>query len=243
MRVRLLAAVVGLAGASTALMGVVPAGAGPSGDQGTFCEGVVDVSLLFNKIEEEPTPKQQDKITGYLDTIEQNAPDEVAEPVGVAVAGVREGNFDDPAVGAAIVAVDQWVADNCGYQVVDVTGRDYEFEGIPRSLETGITLFKFTNEGAELHEIALARIKGDESVHELLELPEEEAEGKVQPLGSAFASPGQSDFAYVNLKKAGNYAAVCFIPVGSTDEAAAESAEGPPHAVEGMATDFTVKKG
>jgi hypothetical protein len=242
MRVRLLAAVVGLAGLSTALIGAAPAGAGPSGDQDAFCEGVADVSLLFNKIEDEPTPKQQRKIAGHLDTIEQNAPAEVADQVGVAVTGTREGNFDDPAVGAAVVAVDQWVADNCGYQVVEVALSDYAFEGIPESLESGITLFRLTNEGAELHELVIGRIKGDESIDELLELPEDEAEGKVQFLGGGFAAQGESDFAYVNLKKAGTYAGVCFLPVGATSEEAIETADGPPHFAEGMVAEFTVEK-
>lgn len=242
MRVRMLAAVVGLAGLSTALMGAIPAGAGPSGDQDAFCKGVVDISLLFNKIEEEPTPKQQEKIGGYLDTIQENAPAELAEPVGVAATAVESGNFEDPAVADAINTIDIWVADNCGYEVVDVTATEYQFEGIPESLDTGVTLFRFTNEGAELHEIGIARIKGDESVEEILELPEEEADSKVTFVGANFAAQGETTILYTKLKKAGTYGAVCFLPVGSTSEEAAETADGPPHFVEGMFAEFEVEK-
>jgi hypothetical protein len=238
----MLAAVVGLAGLSTALMGAIPAGAGPSGDQDAFCKGVVDISLLFNKIEEEPTPKQQEKIGGYLDTIQENAPAELAEPVGVAATAVESGNFEDPAVADAINTIDIWVADNCGYEVVDVTATEYQFEGIPESLDTGVTLFRFTNEGAELHEIGIARIKGDESVEEILELPEEEADSKVTFVGANFAAQGETTILYTKLKKAGTYGAVCFLPVGSTSEEAAETADGPPHFVEGMFAEFEVEK-
>ena len=243
MRVRMLVAVAGLVCLSTALMGVTPAGAGSSGGKNTFCKGVVDVSLLFNQIEgDQPSSAQQKKITRLLEKIERNAPAELAAQVGVAVAGTRAGNFEDPAVGAAIVAIDQWVADNCGYPVVQVTGRDYAFEGIPKSVKSGITLFRFANAGAEVHEVTISRIKGKESLHDLLALPEREAERKVQFLGGAFASQGQIDFAYVNLDRPGRYAAVCFLPVGSTDEAATETANGAPHATEGMATEFKVTK-
>ena len=242
MRVRMLAAVVGLAGVSTALMGAIPAGAGPSGDQDAFCKGVVDVSLLFNKIEDEPTAKQQQKLDSYLDTIEENAPAELADQVQTAVTGAREGNFEDPNVNAAVTAVDEWVAENCGYTVVDVTAADFTFEGIPESLDTGVTLFRFTNEGAELHEIGIARIKGDESVEEILELPEEEADSKVQFVGGSFAAQGETRFLYTKLKKAGTYGAVCFLPVGSTSEEAIETADGPPHFAEGMFAEFEVEK-
>ena len=242
MRVRLLAAVVGLAGLSTALIGVAPAGAGPSGGQDAFCKGVVDVSLLFNKIEEEPTTKQQRKLDGYFGTIEENAPAELADPVSVAVDATRSGNFEDPGVEEAVTTVDLWVADNCGYEVVDVTATEYEFEGIPSSLSTGVTLFRFTNEGAELHELAVARIKGDESLAEILELPDREQESKIQFVTHGFAAQGQTSIAYAKLGKTGTYGAVCFLPVGATTEEAIETTEGPPHVAEGMTAEFEVEK-
>jgi Asp-tRNA(Asn)/Glu-tRNA(Gln) amidotransferase A subunit family amidase len=241
MRVRVPAAVVGLVGLATAFMGVVPAGAGPSGDQDAFCKGVVDISLLFNKIEEEPTAKQQQKIGQYLETIQQNAPAELAEPVGVAATAVESGNFEDPAVEEAITTIDTWVADNCGYEVVDVTATEYAFDGIPETLDTGVVLFRFTNEGAELHELGVARIKGDESVEEILELPEREQEDKVQFVTHGFAAQGQTSVAYAKLK-AGTYGAVCFLPVGSTTEEAIETADGAPHHAEGMYAQFEATK-
>lgn len=243
MRVRLLAAVVGLVGLSTALVGVAPAAAGPSGDQDTFCKGVVDLSLLFNSIDEEPTAKQQRKIDRLIGQIEDNAPPALVEPVSVATEAVRTGNFDDPAVEEAISTVDIWVADNCGYEVIDVTAREYQFEGIPETVEAGTTLFRFTNEGAELHELSVARIKGDESLEEILELPERQQESKVQFVTHGFAAQGQTSVAYAKLGKAGTYGAVCFIPVGATTEEAVETTDGPPHVMEGMFAEFEVTEG
>ncbi len=40
------------------------------------------------------------------------------------------------------------------------------------------------------------------------------------------------------LKKTGNYAALCFIPVGTTSEET--EGTGPPHFTEGMAAEFEV---
>ncbi|MGH8982318.1 MAG: hypothetical protein ACRDY6_00370 [Acidimicrobiia bacterium] len=242
MRVRMLVAVAGLVGLSTALMGATPAGAGPSGDEETFCEAVVDISVLFNRVEEEPTPKQQRKIDRLLGQIEENTPSELAQPVSVAAEAVRTGNFDDPAVQEAISTIDTWVADNCGYEVVDVTATEYQFEGIPEALEAGTTLFRFTNEGAELHDIGIARIKGDESIEEILALPEEEAQEKAPLVAFGFATQGQTSIVYTKLTKAGTYGAACFVPVGATSPETAETAEGPPHFMEGMTAEFEVTK-
>jgi len=241
MRVRMLVAVAGLAGLSTALMGVTPAGAGPSGDEETFCESVVDISVLFSRIEDEPTPKQQRKIDRLLGQIEENAPSELAEPVSVAVESVRTENFDDPAL-QAMSTIDTWVADNCGYEVVDVTATEYQFEGIPETFEAGTTLFRLTNEGAELHDIGIARIKGDESVEEILALPEEEAQEKAPAVAFGFAEQGQTSIVYAKLTKAGTYGVACFVPVGATSPEAAETADGPPHHAEGMTAEFEVTK-
>jgi hypothetical protein len=242
MRVRLFGTLVGLVGLSTALMGVVPAGAGASGSDKTFCKAVVKISLFFNTIEEEPSEKQLARIEELLEPVEENAPADIAEAVDTAVAGVRSGDFESDEVGEAGNTVDQWVVDNCGYEVVQVTARDYEFEGIPETLKTGTVLFEFTNEGAELHEIGVVRIKGDESVEEVLELPEDEAEGKIQEVGFGFAAPGETSVAYLKLKKPGTYGAACFIPVGSTSFEEAETADGPPHFTEGMFAEFEVEK-
>lgn len=242
MRARRLGTIIGIVGLSTALMGVSAAGAGPSGSDKKFCKAVVKTAITFNQIEEEPTAAQLDKIERLLTRVGDNAPDEVADAADTAVTALRddpEAAFGDPAVVAAISEVDAWVVDNCGYEVVQVTGLDYEFEGIPDTLDTGLVLFEFTNEGDELHEIGIARLKGDITLEEALE---EEGDENIEFVGGTFAAQGETSVAYVRFKKAGTYGAACFIPVGSTDHEAAETADGPPHAVEGMAAEFEVKK-
>jgi hypothetical protein len=223
-------------------IGVVASPARAQSNEPRFCKAVADLSLLFNKIDDEPTRAQQRTIARLLTRAEQNAPSSVAEAMGTAADAVRENNFETPEVQAAVNTIDTWVAENCDFPVTDVVGRDYSFGGIPDSLERGINIFKFTNEGAELHELFVMRIKGDETLDELLALPEEEADKKVAVVGGTFAEQGATTYAYLDLAKPGRYAAVCFLPVGSTDPAAAESAEGPPHFAEGMATEFTVTR-
>ena len=68
------------------------------------------------------------------------------------------------------------MADNCGYQVIDVTATDYAFDGIPADAEAGKTLIRITNDGTEYHEVVLQRVHEGEtrSVEEILALPEEE---------------------------------------------------------------------
>jgi len=210
-------------------------------DEDAFCKAIVDTSLVFNQVEDEPTPKQEKQITKLTKRVEQNAPAELADTVTTVLDAVRTGNFEDPAAGAAITAIDEYVASNCGYPVSDVIGRDYSFEGIPSSVDSGINVFSFTNEGAELHEMVVARIKGDETVEEILDLPEQQVNKKVQFLGGTFAEQGGTSYLYADLKKPGRYVAVCFLPVGSTDSQAIETAEGPPHAAEGMVAEFEVQ--
>jgi hypothetical protein len=59
--------------------------------------------------------------------------------------------------------------------------------------------------------------------------------------GGVAVCGGATSFLYTELKKPGRYAAVCFLPVGSTDQQALETADGPPHASEGMVAEFEVE--
>jgi hypothetical protein len=114
--------------------------------------------------------------------------------------------------------------------------------------EAGPVSFDLSNEGKELHELVLVK-KNDsttETFDQLLELPEEQAQKKTTTVASAFAEPGGTDYAVVDLEP-GEYLAVCFIPVGFTPEAAAAAEtsgtepSGPPHFTEGMRAEFTVE--
>ena len=75
----------------------------------------------------------------------------------------------------------------------------------------------------------------DLSWDELLKLPDDEAESKTEFKGEAFAAAGDSSKTLASLD-AGDYAMVCFLPIGSPDVE-----DGPPHFTEGMVHEFTVE--
>jgi hypothetical protein len=132
-------------------------------------------------------------------------------------------------VGAAATGSCETVA------TLDVTGVDFAFEGLPEQLEAGRIGIDFTNGTTtdEEHEmLVLQRIgDSDDSVDELLELPEEELFSKVAPVAVTYADQaGGTHHALVDLE-AGDYIAICMIPTAG---------EGPPHALNGMVTEFTV---
>ncbi len=185
-----------------------------------------------------------------LDAALSTAPDEIAPDVETLVGLVRDGfeSGDDPSSDpeymAADESIDVYVADSCGYETVEVSAVDYSFQNLPATLDAGRTTFAFTNDGEEIHEMVVVRINDDvtETLEELLALPEEEALTKVQFAGVMFSAQGGTDTETIEMAP-GRYAALCFIPVGTTDMSALESEEapsGPPHFTAGMQAEFTV---
>jgi hypothetical protein len=135
----------------------------------------------------------------------------------------------DAEVGEAVLASCDTVAD------LEVRGIDFAFEGIPDQIDAGRVSIEFTNgtADAEPHEMfVMRRLDGaDETVAELLEMPEEELFGKVAPAAVAYADDaGGTNVALVDLEP-GAYIAICMIPTGG---------DGAPHAVNGMVDEFTV---
>jgi hypothetical protein len=120
---------------------------------------------------------------------------------------------------------------------LDVRGIDYGFEGLPTEVDAGRVAIRFTNETEhdEAHEMVLfRRLPGtDETVEELLALPEEEAMAKMAMAGVVFAdAPGSEAIAMLDLE-AGDYIALCFIPTGGGED-------GPPHFTSGMVAELSV---
>lgn len=135
----------------------------------------------------------------------------------------------DAEIGEAVLASCDTVAD------LDVTGIDFAFEGIPDEIDAGRVVIEFTNgtDDAEPHEMfVMKRVEGaDETVTELLEMPEEELFGKVIPTAVAYADDaGGTNVALVDLEP-GSYIAICMIPTDG---------DGAPHAINGMVDEFTV---
>jgi hypothetical protein len=229
-----------------------------SADPAEFCEAAVDVEAAFGtgpQIDfETATPEQLQAaleefgttVEPLLARVEETAPEEIAGDVETAASMAREAittgdtaALDGPEFQEADAAMDEYMLAECGYEQVESVGVDFAYEGIPATVPAGTTAITFTNEGEELHEIGLARINDDVtlSVEELLALPEEQAMTMVTFTGGAFAEPGASDTTFLGLEP-GRYAAVCFIPEGTTHDT---EGSGPPHFALGMLAEFTVE--
>lgn len=135
-------------------------------------------------------------------------------------------------------------------ETLEVTGVEYAYEGLDAEVEAGTEL-TFANGGQEVHELVLMRIDDDEtrSIEELLQLPEEEAMQSVSMIGVSVAAPGEDGEIMegeLTVADAGRYAAICFIPVGTTEmpdgpPGEGEEPSGPPHFTQGMVQEFTVQ--
>lgn len=135
---------------------------------------------------------------------------------------------------------------------------DYAFTGLPSTVAPGTRLSVVNDAEAELHELVAFRLPEDEqrSVADLAQLPPDELLGVLgEPATVLLAAPGGPQIAAVGdgtLTEPGRYAIMCFIPTGADPQgyldAAAESDEGPPqveggppHIVNGMHAELTVR--
>lgn len=235
----------------------------------TFCADVVRANSLDPDIPEEAPEEEQMRLgqeffqREYLPLIKKiqagappaarTATDEITrffEEKGTAA-------FEDDAFVGAALRANTAAAAACGASETAVTAVDYSFQGLPATLEAGRRHFRFNNTGKELHEMLLLRKKPTttESFDEIIALGAEDqaaAEAKVDEAGGTFAFPASApgrpaddSSVFVDLTP-GEYAAVCFIPVGLTPEAAqaaeesGEEPQGPPHVTQGMKVEFTV---
>ena len=225
---------------------------GPDGtDVAAYCEAVLaietthDPDIDFESASPEGIaavlrPYAQ-ALSELVDDAVAVAPDEIAADAAVAAGAIDEvaatgdpSVLDDPAFEAANARIHAFDRGNCGWNVEEVAATEYAFDGLPDELPAGPTSFELANDGAELHELVLVRINDGvtQTAEELLALPEEEALALVTMVpGPAFAAPGDDDYVVADLEP-GNYAAVCFVPVGATGDG--PPPDGPPHALEGM---------
>ena len=201
-----------------------------------FCTTVVEAEAVATAgpdvdfetaTEEEVTAAMEEfsaALLPMLDQLAENVPDEVASDLETIDSAFRtsmetgDDPFSQPGFAEADRSIDQYIADNCGFDVYAVRAVEYEFEDVPTEIETGIVGFELQNEGREGHELVLFRINDDVdlTLEELAELPEEESQSMVEFVTAAFAEPGGSDFTFNDLRP-GRYGILCFIPVGTTD--------------------------
>ncbi len=228
----------------------------PAADPAEFCEAAVDLEAGFSSGpgpgEGAPPEEQQAALEEFSATmeplladVEETAPEEISEDVETATGLVREGlSGNDPSVlegpefQQADDAIDDYMLAECGYEQVEATGVDYEYEGLPDTVPAGVVAVTFTNEGQEVHEIGIARINDDvtEPVEQLLTLPEEEVFSKLQLMGVTLTQPGESETTFLRMTE-GRYGAACFIPQGTTHMETMGS--GAPHFTLGMFAEFT----
>lgn len=244
------------AGGLAAALGLTlaPGSAGataPPADENAFCGPWRDVTALFSGPDEvDPAAAEQ-----ALAEVSATAPDELAESVEVVVAAATQAAsgdfsaFDTPEFGSSLSQVDNWIFDNCGFdQVIEVQAVDWAFGDIPLEIPAGSTAFRLTNLGDEIHELTIIRkIEGTtESFEELAPLIAAEDPSvmeKVEFVAGAFSpGPDMPGVAYADLVP-GEYAAICFIPIGSLQEGASEGTGTEGTGTEGTDTEGTAADG
>jgi hypothetical protein len=243
-----------VAAMATALLGVAPARAQTT-DAKAFC----DAALKFDAADEKasdsngpPPPPVQQQLDAALTEVQSTAPPAIAADVQ-SIAGIirnaLQGGQDpslNPTFQQNLLAIGQYRYNSCGYQTAQVTGLEYKFHGLPKTLKASTVAIKFTNQGAEIHEIGIGRLKTTDPVKKSLALPEKKQAKKVDQNivgGHGFALPGQTSYLFVQLTKPGRYVAACFIPVGTTSLAQLQGGGGgTPHWKQGMYAEFKVKK-
>ena len=206
-------------------------GEGEGAAGGEFCPAFVE--LLAG----DPEPDQIREV-GTI------APEEIQEPFETIATGFEadpEGYFESEEFSTNFAQIGEVANEECADDTFDVTAVEYEFQGVPEEVSTGVIGVNFTNDGEEFHEFLVFRRNDDvdQSFEEILALPEEEATTLVSEVGSAFAPPGSTFPTIFEVTEPGDYAAVCFVPVGSTIDLP-EGGDGPPHFTQGMLAEFTV---
>ena len=240
--------------AAGSLIGVVPAAAQPTPEVTAYCEAALATDKASEKaFVEKPKPKDIQAFQAALTQQESSAPPEVAATVQAAAAQVRtaiesrQNPFEDPTFEQNINAIDEHRYNSCGYTQLDVTGVEYAFEGLPKTVPAGPVAIRFTDTGAELHELQVVRVKSKDSAKKLAGLSEKELAKKTVEIGGTFATQGQTTYTIVDMSKPGRYALLCHLPVGSTSEQALEEAgeehDAKSHAEEGMYATLTVERG
>jgi plastocyanin len=117
-----------------------------------------------------------------------------------------------------------------GPETIRVEATEYKFGGVPESLPAGQVTITMENVGQEPHVFSLVRIKGDQSVEELVELPQKQAQKVIEQIGDTFAQPGKEGKPLRVSLDAGRYGYACFVT----------TKDGTPHAALGMVGELTV---
>lgn len=219
-----------------------------SGESAAFCDGLLEFNKAVYQIDISEDTSEADikaageELTPLFKPIMDNAPDDLAadastlnDTLQALLAGDAE-SFNADATYEKYTGLVSRAVEACDYETIAVTGVDYAYEGVPASIEAGTVAFDFKNASkSEDHMMGIIRKKDGVTLTfaELLELPEDEGEDKTVFLGEAFAPAGGESSTLASLEP-GQYAMVCFLPVGGKED-------GPPHFTQGMVQEFTVE--
>ncbi len=218
------------------------------GKNASFCNALLKFNAAVFQVDiSEDTPKdeivaQGKKIAPLFATVAKEAPDELASAAAEldkTIQALTTGDaksFNDDATFTKYTGLVDGAIGSCGFETIDITGVDYAYQGVPKTIKAGTAAFKFTNasKSGEHHMMAILKKKDgvDLTWDEILALPDNQGEDKTEFKGEAEAEPGKSSQSLAELD-AGSYAMVCFISVGGKDD-------GPPHFTQGMVQEFTV---
>jgi hypothetical protein len=219
-----------------------------AGADDAFCTSLVEFNSAVLASEIDDSSSEDDivatgeELAPIFDEVATNAPEDLAAQADTLkgyIDPLLEGDaeaFNSDATFEEYTAFVSDAVDACGFETVAVTGVDYAFEGVPDTIAAGTVAFEFTNASeSEEHEMLVIR-KADgvaESFDEIVQMSEEESESLVEFKAAAFAPPGGSSGTLAELTP-GDYAMICFIPVGGAED-------GPPHFAEGMIHEFAVE--
>ncbi|MBS1674724.1 MAG: hypothetical protein JSS74_12265 [Actinobacteria bacterium] len=147
--------------------------------------------------------------------------------------GTGPAALEDPAYGQAAGELGKFVFDECGYQTLPVTAKDFEFVGLPDSIGAGISVVQLSNKGENPHVVEISLIPdAATTVKDIIADPSAAmASGLVKPVaGGAFTTPGALGYLTAKLEP-GRYIVTCMIP----------DSENKPHAMHGMYHELTVQ--
>jgi len=139
---------------------------------------------------------------------------------------------------ASLTKVFAFAYEECGDQQIETIAKDYSFEGIPSTLEVGSFAMKMVNEGAEDHEIGIAKVaesdtrSTQEIIDAVIATPQGQDPEGITFVTGGYAPKGTTGYVFGDLES-GRYVYLCSIDV-------AGGPKGRTHAQEGMFGGFTV---
>ena len=210
-----------------------------------FCTSIVDGELLASGSESD-IPKALEFHSHAAQIAPQDIRPEVTRLDAQVQQGLKSENPDailgTPSFERLEERVDKYVADNCGWRTISFTAREYRFEGFPATLSPARWTFAATNEGKEVHEFGVGRIKEGvtDTLQQIFQLPPDQVGTKIEFLNGDLVLQGDTNREVLDLSP-GRYAMLCFVPVGTTTLENLETGTGPPHFARGMFVEFTVR--